>query len=342
MLRCIQLAKNGLGTTAPNPMVGCVIIHKEKNIGEGYTSPYGGPHAEVNAINAVKNKAVLSASTLYVTLEPCAHFGKTPPCVNLILKYKIPRVVIGLQDPNKKVAGKSIEMLRGAGCEVSIGVLEKECREHHKRFLSAQEKQRPYIILKWAETINGFIAPVNAIRKKEPEPYWITNPYSKQLVHKWRSQEQAILVGTTTVLADNPKLTARTWKGQNPVRVVIDKDLKIPANYNIFDGSVKTIIITTIDDTSKFMDSVSYETATFKNLPKEICDILYKHEINSVFVEGGAQTLQAFIDTNFWDEARIFKGNITFANGIKAPSITGKQIAEKRILEDNLRILKND
>src|SRR6056297_260479 len=190
MNRCIDIAKNGLGQTAPNPMVGAVIVHNDLIIGEGYTSPYGGPHAEVNAINSVRDKSILPKSILYVTLEPCSHYGKTPPCANLIVEHKIPQVVIGLKDPHHKVAGKGIQLLKKAGCSVTVGVLEERCRNHHKRFLTFYEKKRPYIILKWAETLDGFIAPVNKMRSKNPEPYWITNPYSRQLVHKWRSEEQ--------------------------------------------------------------------------------------------------------------------------------------------------------
>jgi len=342
MLRCIELAKNGLETTAPNPMVGCVIIHDKNSIGEGYTSAYGGPHAEVNAINSVKDKSLLSKSTLYVTLEPCAHFGKTPPCVNLILKHAIPKVVIGLKDPNTKVAGKSIKLLKDSGCKVILGVLEDKVRKHHKRFLTFQEKKRPYIILKWAETQDGFIAPKNKVRNKEPEPFWITNAYSKQLVHKWRAQEQSILVGTTTALADNPKLTTRNWKGRNPIRIIIDKNLKIPASYHVLDASIKTIIITRQIEKKNHKDGIIYELALFKNLPQEICAILHKHNINSVLIEGGTKTLQSFIDAKLWDEARIFKGDTSFLNGVLAPKIKGTKISEQKLLDDKLTILKND
>ena len=342
MLRCITLAKNGLGTTAPNPMVGCVVVYDKKIIGEGYTSPYGGAHAEVNAINSVKDKSILSKSTLYVTLEPCAHYGRTPPCVNLILKHKIPRVVIGIKDPNKKVAGKSISLLKEDGCEVVLGVLKKECRQHHQRFLSFQEKQRPYIILKWAETLDGFIAPDESLRRKNPEPYWITNTHSKQLVHKWRTEEQAILIGTKTALEDNPKLTVRNWKGTNPIRIVLDKELKIPANYHLLDTTVKTIILTTITDTTKYIDEINYEVIPFENIPKEVATIAYSYEINSIIIEGGTTILQSFIDVNLWDEARIFKGNTSFIKGIKAPVIAGKEIEKQQLLNDELIILTND
>ncbi len=244
MQRCIELGKNGLGSTYPNPMVGSVIVHNEKIIGEGFTSPCGGPHAEVNAINSVNDKSLLKKATLYVTLEPCSHFGKTPPCADFIVANKIPRVVVGVKDPHEKVAGMGIQKLRDAGCEVEVGVLEEECREHHKRFLTFHEKKRPYIILKWAESSDGFLAPDKSEREANPEPYWITNKKSRQLVHQWRSEEHAILVGTNTVLEDNPKLNVRDWAGNSPIRIVVDRDLRIPSNNNIYDGSVSTLVLT--------------------------------------------------------------------------------------------------
>ena len=342
MFRCIELAKNRLGLTAPNPMVGCVIVKDNTIISEGYTSPYGGAHAEVNAINAVKDKSLLLNATLYVTLEPCAHYGKTPPCVNLILKHKIPEVIIGIEDPNEKVAGKSIQLLKESGCKVRVGVLKNKCREHHKRFLSYQEKKRPYIILKWAVTKNGFIAPTEDLRDSSPQPFWISNTYAKQLVHQWRAEEQAILVGTNTVLADNPKLNIRTWEGKNPVRLVIDRKLKIPKDSHIFDASVKTIIITNTHDVDKQVKGIDYELTEFKNLAQEICTILYKHEINSVIIEGGTKTLQSFINDGLWDEARIFTGDAFFSEGILAPKISGTQKSTKKLLSNTLTVLTND
>ena len=342
MFRCIELAKNRLGLTAPNLMVGCVIVKDNTIISEGYTSPYGGAHAEVNAINAVKDKSLLLNATLYVTLEPCAHYGKTPPCVNLILKHKIPEVIIGIEDPNEKVAGKSIQLLKESGCKVRVGVLKNKCREHHKRFLSYQEKKRPYIILKWAVTKNGFIAPTEDLRDSSPQPFWISNTYAKQLVHQWRAEEQAILVGTNTVLADNPKLNIRTWEGKNPVRLVIDRKLKIPKDSHIFDASVKTIIITNTHDVDKQVKGIDYELTEFKNLAQEICTILYKHEINSVIIEGGTKTLQSFINDGLWDEARIFTGDAFFSEGILAPKISGTQKSTKKLLSNTLTVLTND
>lgn len=340
--RCIQLAKNGMGTTFPNPMVGSVIVHDDIIIGEGYTSPYGGPHAEVNAINSVKNKMLLKKASLYVTLEPCSHFGKTPPCADLIIEHQIQNVVIGLLDPHEKVAGQGIEKLKAAGIHVTVGVLEKECRDHHKRFLSYHTKKRPYIILKWAETADGYMAPLQQKRNNNPEPYWISNAYSQQMVHQWRSQEQAILVGTNTVLADNPKLNVRHWKGQNPIRIILDRELKISKKYHILDGSVTTIIVTGFLPKNP-QPGIIYEAIDFElNLPDQICTILHKHNILSIIIEGGAKTLQNFIDSELWDEARIFRGKNKFGEGLKAPNIHGILESEKEIESDILTLLKHD
>ena len=325
--RCIEIAKSGLGSTAPNPMVGSVIVHNNKIIGEGYTSAYGGNHAEVNAINSVENKELLKDATLYVTLEPCSHFGKTPPCSDLIIHHKIANVVIGCVDDNPEVAGKGIAKLIASGCHVTVGVLETECKEHHKRFFTFHNKKRPYIILKWAETANGFIAP---IKKDEKKPVWITNAYSRQLVHKWRAEEQSILVGTNTVLEDNPSLTVRDWTGKNPIRVVIDRELKLSKEHSVFDDKAETIVISKND-------------ADFnKPLAKQIATILHSRDINSIIIEGGAKTLQTFIDENLWDEARIFTRTTTFKNGIKAPEFYGKLISEEKIIEDTLHIYVNN
>lgn len=340
--RCIQLAKNGLGTTFPNPMVGSVIVHDQKIIGEGQTSPYGGSHAEVNAINSVKDLSLLPEATLYVTLEPCSHFGKTPPCADLIIKHKIPRVVIGILDPHEKVAGKGIAKLKAAGCEVIVGILEKECRRHHRRFLTYHTKSRPYIILKWAQTSDGFIAPKNIERGADPEPYWISDPYSQQLVHQWRSQEQAIMVGTNTVLADNPQLNVRRWKGKNPTRIVLDQDLKIPSHFHVMDASVKTIVITSSLPREPLSD-ILYEKLDFTgNVLQQVCTLLHKHNILSVIIEGGAKTLQSFIDADLWDEARIFTGKTSFGAGIKSPLIQGNTIYNKKLLNDTLTLIMHD
>jgi diaminohydroxyphosphoribosylaminopyrimidine deaminase/5-amino-6-(5-phosphoribosylamino)uracil reductase len=318
--RCIAIAKNGLGTTAPNPMVGCVIVHDSKIIGEGFTSPYGGAHAEVNAINSVKDKSLFKEATLYVTLEPCSHFGKTPPCSNLIIEHGIKNVVIGCIDDNEKVAGRGITKLKAAGCSVTVGVLEDECKEHHKRFFTFHNKKRPYIILKWAETADGFMAPSH---KKEQQPVWITNQYSRQLVHKWRAEEQAILVGTNTVLEDNPSLTTRDWDGKHPMRIVLDKNKVLSKEYKVFNDKAKTMLIR--------------ETSA-----AAICSLLFEANINSVIIEGGAKTLQLFIESALWDEARVFIGKSVFMEGIKAPKLKGKLINEQQLLDDTLKIYVNN
>ena len=325
--RCLEIAKNGLGNTRPNPMVGSVIVHNNKIIGEGYTSKYGGNHAEVNAINSVLNKNLLKEATLYVTLEPCSHYGKTPPCSDLIISHQIPNVVIGCIDDNEKVAGKGVEKLKKAGCNVTVGVLENECKNHHKRFFTYFNKKRPYIILKWAETTDGFIAPKT---KNEKKPVWITNEYSRQLVHKWRAEEQAILVGTNTVTEDNPSLTTRDWFGENPIRIVIDREKKLTKDYAVFNNDSKTISITSKD--------INFS----KNIAEQTCTILFKNNINSIIIEGGAKTLQTFINENLWDEARIFTGPVSFKNGIKAPNFSGELISEEKIGSDILKTYKND
>lgn len=308
-------------------MVGCVIVVDNKIISEGFTSKYGGNHAEVNAINAVEDKSILKQATLYVTLEPCSHYGKTPPCSDLIIKHNIPKVVIGCVDDNKEVAGRGIKRLMEAGVDVIVGVLENECRQHHKRFFTFHNKRRPYIILKWAETKDGFIAPES---KNEIAPVWITHAHSRQWVHKWRTEEQAILVGTNTVIEDNPSLTARDWTGLNPVRVVIDRENKLPKTSKIFDDSSETLVI-------------NKSTIDFKKpIASQICTVLFKKNINSVIIEGGAKTLQTFIDENLWDEARIFTGNTVFGKGVEAPIFKGKLFSEENIQGDILKIYQND
>lgn len=324
--RCIELAKNGLGTTYPNPLVGSVIVYNNEIIGEGWHQKAGEPHAEVNAIHSVKDKSLLSKATIYVSLEPCSHFGKTPPCCDLIIANKIPNVVIGTIDPFAKVAGNGIKKLLEAGKKVTIGILEDECNELNKRFFTFHTKKRPYIILKWAESQDGFIAP---LQREIKEPVWITNEFSRQLVHKWRSEEQAILVGTNTVLEDNPSLTVRNWTGNNPIRIVLDQKKRIPKESPIFDTQANTLLI-------------SKDTINFKNaIASEIADFLFKNEIQSVIIEGGRQTLQTFIDANIWDEARVFKGAKALKNGIKAPLITSVNAKKEQLLDDQLLTFLN-
>lgn len=341
--RCLQIAKNGLGTTRPNPMVGAVIVYNNTIIGEGFTSEYGGNHAEVNAINSVKDKALLTKSTLYVTLEPCSHYGKTPPCSDLIVSHQIPNVVIGCVDDNPEVAGKGIAKLEAAGCHVTVGVLEKECRVHHKRFFTFHNKKRPYIILKWAETDDGFIAPLT---KNENKPVWITNKYSRQLVHKWRAEEQAILVGTSTVIADNPNLTVRDWTGQNPIRVVLDKHLRLAANYSLFSNDAETIVITESSvERKQTAGNLTFELIDWnlkESIAKQICDVLFNRNLTSIIIEGGAQTLQTFIDENLWDEARVFTGKAKFKEGVSSPIFKGSMISKTEIKNDTLKVYNND
>ena len=339
--RCIELAKNGLGTARPNPMVGCVIVYKGRIIGEGYTSPYGGNHAEVNAIESVKNKKALEKATLYVSLEPCSHYGKTPPCANLIAEYGIPKVIIGIIDDNSLVSGNGVKHLRNHGCEVTVGVLEDECREINKRFFTFHAKKRPYIVLKWAETRDGFIDVIRD-ENSEKKPNWISNKYSQQLVHKWRSEEQSILVGTNTVIADNPKLDVRKWTGKNPIRLVLDNSMRIPNDNHVFDGKVQTIVFTSTKSLfEKEKENVQVESIDYsKNVPSQICQVLHDNNIQSVIIEGGAQTLQSFINEGLWDEARVFIGDIIFKKGISAPEIDGGLVSMENIDSDVLKIIK--
>ena len=334
MNRCLELASKGLESVSPNPMVGSVIVYENKIIGEGYHMKYGTEHAEVNAIANVKDKSLLKDSTLYVNLEPCAHFGKTPPCSNLIIEHKIPKVVIGCVDTFSDVNGKGIMKMEKAGIKVSIGVLEKESRELNKRFFNFHEKKRPYIILKWAKSKDGFIAP-----KDQTAPFWMTCSDSKKLVHQYRAEEDAILVGRITAEKDNPYLTVRQATGKNPTRIVIDKDLKLSKKLNLFNNEAKTIIFNTIK--TKEIDSNFYIKIEFKNLIENVLQELYKQKIQSLIIEGGAKTLQSFIDKKLWEEARVFTANRTLVEGVKSPNIKGEIIVSKIIDEDQLEIIKN-
>ncbi len=322
MQRCLDLAKNGFGRVEPNPMVGAVIVHQNKIIGEGFHAQYGKPHAEVNAIASVRNKELLRNSTIYVSLEPCSHFGKTPPCASLIVSYQIPRVVIASKDPYHEVAGRGIELLQKNGIVVEIGLLDAQNRNLNKRFFTFIEKQRPYVILKWAQTADGFI---DFIRTENTPiaPNWITNDFENQLVHKWRSTEMAIMVATETVLKDNPSLTTRHWFGNSPIRVVIDKDLKIDNSFNIFDTSAKTIIFNALkNEILNHLEFVAIDFAqSHQQIFKTILKELYVRKIQSVIVEGGSKLHQSVIESDLWDEARIFVGNKTFGKGIEAAQL---------------------
>ena len=338
MQRGLLLAKLGAGMVSPNPMVGCVIVHNGKIIGEGFHQKYGEAHAEVNAINSVLDKSLLSESTVYVTLEPCSHFGKTPPCADLLIKHKIKKVVVCNYDPHPLVAGKGLEKLRQAGIEVEIGLLEEEGRALNKRFFTYIEKKRPFIILKWAESTDGFIA------KKNYEAVQISNSLSRRFVHKMRSEEDAIMVGTNTVKYDNPKLDTRFWTGKNAVRVLIDKDLSLFENLNIFDGSQKTICYTTVARSStsrsvleNITEVVVLQKDDFLSINELVLEDLYQRKIQSIIIEGGTILLQSYIDLGLWDEAFILKSKLILEDGIKAPTMGGKEILREN-LGDNLLV----
>lgn len=340
MQRCIDLALLGAGRVTPNPMVGAVIVYQDKIIGEGYHEKYGQAHAEVNAVNNVfKNfpdaANLLKKSTIYVSLEPCAHFGKTPPCADLIIKHQIPTVVIGCRDPFDQVDGKGTEKLRSAGINVIENVLTEACFDLNKRFFTRVKKQRPFIILKWAQTTNGYFAPLNGTKK------WITSNPSKILVHKWRSEEDAVLVGKNTALADNPELNVRLWGGKNPIRIALDRNLELPDNLHLFDQSQKTIIFnarkTDLKENIKFLELEDFDSL----LPQLICYQLYLMDVQSILIEGGAKTLDLFIKAGLWDEARIFTGPENWDDGLRAPIISGTILEEYPVGQDMLKIYKN-
>ena len=310
MKMCIDLASKGFPKAMPNPLVGCIIVYRDKIIGTGYHQVYGENHAEVNAINSVEDKSLLNNSTLYVTLEPCAHFGKTPPCANLIVQSKIPRVVIGSLDTFSEVNGKGIEALREAGVTVKTSVLEDECRALNKRFFTFHEKKRPYIILKWAKSSDGLIAP-----KNQTEPFWMTGKESKKLVHQWRGEETAILVGKNTVIIDNPLLTTREIKGDNPIRILIDKNLSLATNYAVFNNEATTLVV------NESKESQRHVKVDFNSFFPSLMKALHQRGIQSLIVEGGAITLNSFIASNYWDEARVFTSKKILGNGIQSPVI---------------------
>ena len=336
MQRCLDLAVKAIGHVAPNPMVGCVIVHEDKIIAEGYHQQFGMPHAEVNAINAVPGNLLhlLPHSTLYVNLEPCAHHGKTPPCADLIVSKKIGRVVVGSNDPNPKVAGKGIQKLLDAGVEVITGILKPEADFLNRRFLTFYTKHRPYIILKWAESADGFMAPI------EPRQIWLTNEHSKKLVHQWRAEEQAIMVGKRTVEIDDPELTVRLAEGKNPTRIVIDRRLSIPASKKIFAPNAPVIIY---NEREQYSDSkIHLEKIDFgQPVLLQVLNNLATKNIQSLVVEGGPFTLQQFIEQNLWDEARIFTASTKLGEGKSSPDISGKCIQEQVITDDKLRIVLN-
>lgn len=330
MHRALDLAKLGAGHVSPNPLVGCVIVYDGKIIGEGWHKKYGEAHAEVNAVNDVHDKLLLKKSTVYVNLEPCSHFGKTPPCADLLIREQVKKIVVATLDSNPLVAGEGIKKLRSAGIEVVTGILQEESRALNKRFFTFIEKQRPYIILKWAQTADGFIA------RKNYDSKWISNELSRQLVHKWRTEEDALLVGMRTAQHDNPLLNVRDWSGRNPIRLVIDRFLKLSDSLHLFDQTQRTLRYNILKHVEH--NNLSFirldETNFLQNLVKD----LYRQKIQSVIVEGGAQTLQSFIDSGLWDEARVFISPNTFEAGVSAPSLKGRLVAREKIQHDTLII----
>lgn len=332
--RCINLARKGALDVSPNPMVGCVIVNDGEIIGEGYHKEFGKNHAEVNAINSVRDKSALRNSILYVNLEPCCHHGKTPPCTDLIIKNNIQKVVIGCKDTFSKVSGKGIKKLKDNSVDVIYGVLEKDCVELNKRFFCYHIKKRPYIILKWAKSKDNFIAPIN-----QEKPFWMTSEKSKKLVHSWRAEEDAILVGRKTVVADNPFLTVRKSKGKNPKRIIIDKELLLDIKSNVFDDQADTIVFNNIK--SATIDKTTYLKADFNNLNEDILNQLYNRNILSLIVEGGAITINSFIATNLYDEIRVFTADKLLKNGVNSPELPDINLIETSIINnDKLEIYK--
>ena len=347
MHRCIELARLAGGSVAPNPLVGSVLVHENRIIGEGYHEYYGGPHAEVNCIHSVgeDDRPLISASVLYVSLEPCAHFGKTPPCSNLIISNNIKKVVIGCRDPFIEVNGKVIEKLLAAGIEVITGVMENECKLLNKRFFTFHMQHRPYIILKWAQTNNAKIA------ASSNERLYISNEYSYRVVHKWRSEEAAILVGTNTALVDDPELTNRYWTGDSPVRMVVDMELKLPSGLKIFndDKSYTLVFNSKVHEVPespirKHSRGVGfYQVTTDVSLVQQIVHALYHLQIVSVLVEGGAQLLQSFLDEGLWDEARVITNRrLNVEDGVAAPVLSNHFLyQENKIMSDEVHYFAN-
>jgi diaminohydroxyphosphoribosylaminopyrimidine deaminase/5-amino-6-(5-phosphoribosylamino)uracil reductase len=336
MARALELARLGMGHVAPNPMVGCVIVHNGLIIGEGYHQKYGEAHAEVNAIRSVTNKKLLSESTIYVTLEPCSHFGKTPPCADLVVAQKISRVVVGCLDPNEKVSGRGVSRLREAGCEVVVGVLEDECIRMNRRFLTFHQKKRPYIILKWAQTEDGFMD-MDRQEADFGKPTWITNDLSRVAVHKMRSDEAAILVGTKTALKDNPSLTVRDWSGNHPLRLVLDRRDILPATLSLLDQSTDTLVFTEMDKCST--KNLEYCKIQFDDkMLFTMNTLLHARGIQSLLVEGGKSLLESYLKEGLWDEARVYIGNTRFGSGIKAPETDWILDREEKLDDSLMRI----
>ena len=333
MQRCLELAQKAKGKTYPNPMVGCVIVHNDLIIGEGFHQKAGKAHAEINAINSVKNPELLKESTIYVSLEPCAHFGKTPPCANKIVEIGFKKVVIGTLDSHDKVNGKGKRIIEEAGIEVISGVLEKKCQELNKRFFTYHQKKRPFLILKWAESADGFL-------DKNFKPTQIGNPLTKQFVHQLRSKEHAILVGTQTALTDNPSLTTREIVGRNPVRILIDFDLKVPRDFNLYNDEARTIVFNSVKQSIE--GNITFIKIDRENFLENLMRKLVEQQIQSILIEGGSFTLQQFIDQDLWDEALLIKNDtLRLLNGTKAPKLNAEKFEEKHFRDNTIDFFKN-
>lgn len=332
MLRAIEIAQRGAGNVAPNPMVGCVIVHNNQIIGEGWHRNYGGPHAEVHAIQSVSNKSLLSQSALYVTLEPCSHFGKTPPCADLIVDSKIPQVNIACLDPNPLVAGQGVEKLKRAGIEIKLGIHQKEAYFMNRRFFTFMEKKRPYIHLKWAMTSDGFIDKLRS--EGELGSFRISGEAARRLSHRWRTEESAILIGTRTALVDNPELTSRFWPGKSPICVLIDPSLKVSGDAKLFHQDRLTLVYNRLIE--KATTNAQYIKIEDDDLLPEVLKDLFERKIQSVLVEGGAQTLQTFINQNCWDEISVFQSNQTLGYGLKAPTFQSENAEIEIVGKDKL------
>lgn len=339
MQRCLDLARLGRGRVAPNPMVGSVIVYNGKIIGEGYHQEYGKPHAEVNAIASVQNEELLAESTLYVNLEPCAHYGKTPPCSLLIIEKGIKHVVIGTVDPFAKVAGKGIEMLEKAGVKVEINILQKACWDLNRRFFTFHKQKRPFVILKWAQTPDGFID-IDRSAEDFGQPTWITNELARTSVHRLRAEEAAIMVGTKTAQKDNPSLSVRDWRGENPLRIVLDREMKLRSSLHVFDQTIPTIVFTQERVPAK--KNLEYITVDFENnILTQIMNELYERNVQSLIVEGGSRLLENFVTQNLWDEARVYIGHRFFHKGIKAPEFKGQLSSFEEFDESRLCTYRN-
>jgi diaminohydroxyphosphoribosylaminopyrimidine deaminase / 5-amino-6-(5-phosphoribosylamino)uracil reductase len=355
MHRCLELAQLGAGNVAPNPMVGAVLVCNEKIIGEGYHEQYGKAHAEPNCIASVRDedKHLIDQSTLYVSLEPCAHFGKTPPCADLIIERKIPKVVVGCRDPFVEVNGKGIEKLKDAGIEVEVGILEEECKELNKRFFTFHTQHRPFVILKWAQTLDNKIAGPHLTSPNAAARLLITKEHTNRIVHKWRSEEMAIAVGTNTALFDDPELTTRLSPGKNPIRIVVDMDLRLPKTLKLFDSKTPTIVFNTKEhslplekisiDELRRIGTAYYQVTEDVSLIDQMMNALYRMNIQSVLVEGGAYLLQSFIDEEMWEEARVITNEqLSIGAGMPAPILKdGTLQSEEQIFSDVIRTYKN-